>query len=172
MQRIPYPENVAPRSGPNDINVGRIMQLFSPKVLEGFGKLTGGVMFGSPLDGQLREIAILRVGHLSNCAYEVYHHESFAKHAGLTPEKIKATKDQPNAALWSPAEKAVIAFTDDIVRNVRPSDATLTEMRKHLSDTHLMDLIASIGAYMLVCRVLETTGIELDPQPIDPSGNS
>jgi len=169
MQRIPYPKSAA-ASDPSQINVGRIMQHFSPAVLEGFSKMTGGVMFGSPFDAQLREIAILRVGHLSKCAYEVYHHESFGRHAGLTEEKIKGTKDQPDASFWSPVEKAVIAFTDDIVLNVRPGDATLGEIRKYLSDSEVMDLIASIGTYMLVCRILETTGIELDPQPVNPSG--
>jgi alkylhydroperoxidase family enzyme len=45
--------------------------------------------------------------------------------------------------------------------------ATLDGLRQHLTDTEVVDLIAVTGYYMMICRVLETTGIELDSDPID-----
>jgi AhpD family alkylhydroperoxidase len=168
---MPYPESKsdeAMKTQPRELNVQRMLAHMSPPMMEGFGALATAVLAKAKLDGKLRELAILRVGHLSKCAYEVYHHEAYGRYVGLTDAQLEAVKHSPTAPIWSPVERAVLEFTDDIVKNVRPSDATLNAVRKHLSDTEVMELIVSAGAYMTVCRILETTGIEIDPITINP----
>ena len=69
---------------------------------------------------RLRELAILRVGRLSRAAYEVFQHERIAREAGVTDDKIAALRDATiEAPAFSDNEKAVLRFTDDVVRNVR-----------------------------------------------------
>ena len=65
------------------------------------------------------------------------------------------------------AGAAVLAFVDDLVKNVRPGDATLAGVRKHLSDTDVIDLTLVSGMYMMVSRFLEATGVEIDTAPIE-----
>ena len=173
MPRIPYPaskSDEAMKSQPRELNVQRMLAHMSKPMLDGFGALAVAVLSGAKLDAGLRELAILRVGHLSNCAYEVFHHEAFGRHVGLTEAQLEAVKHSPSAAIWTPIERAVLEFTDEVVKNVRPSDATLANLRKYLSDTEVMELIVSFGAYMTVCRILETTGVEIDSVSIDPKG--
>ena len=174
MPRIPYPDlasvpdDIRERMGPNPPNVSRMLAGASPGVNRGFGAFGRGYMSESPLDPKLREIAILRVGYLSNAAYEVYQHEALARHVGLTDAQINAGREGGDqAARLGEAGQAVLAFTDDVVRNVRASDATLAAVRAHLPDAEVIDLILVIGAYMLVSRFLETTGVDLDAAPID-----
>jgi hypothetical protein len=50
---------------------------------------------------------------------------------------------------------------------VRASDATLAAVRQHLDTSQLVDLIVVTGYYMTVCRLLETSGIEIEEEPID-----
>ena len=122
----------------------------------------------SPLPAKLREIAILRVGYLSNAAYEVFQHEALARHVGLTDAQIVAIKAGGAAgAALGEAGAAVLAFTDDLVKNVRAGDETLAGVRKHLDDTQLVDLILVTGLYMMVSRFLETTGVEIDNASIE-----
>ena len=117
---------------------------------------------------KLREIAILRVGYLSNAAYEVFQHEALARHVGLSDDQIAAIKaGGAAAAALGEAGAAVLAYTDDLVNNVRASDETMAAVRKHLDDTQFVDLTLVIGMYMMVSRFLETTGIEIDSAPID-----
>jgi 4-carboxymuconolactone decarboxylase len=171
MQRIPFPaskSDEAMKGQPRELNIQRMLAHLSKPVMDGFGALAVAVLSGAKLNAALRELAILRVGHLSNCAYEVYHHEAFGRHVGLTEAQLEAVKHSPSAPIWTPVERAVLEFTDDVVKNVRPSDSTLNALRKHLSDTEVMELIVSFGAYMTVCRILETTGIEIDSVSIDP----
>jgi alkylhydroperoxidase family enzyme len=174
MPRIPYPdidalpEDVRKRLGASPANVTRMLAGASPGVHRGFGAFSQALFKDSPLSPQLREIAILRVGYLSNAPYEVFQHEAFARHVGLSEAQIEAIREGgAKAALLGEAGAVVLAFTDEVVRNVRPSDAALAAVRAHLEDSVVLDLIFVIGCYMMVSRFLETTGVEIDSTPID-----
>ena len=80
---------------------------------------------------------------------------------GVAEEKIAALRDATTEApVFSDHEKAVLRFTDDVVRNVRASDRTLKAVESFLSRGALTELTLTIGYYMMVCRFLETTGVE------------
>ena len=174
MPRIPYPDP-AKLSEParqalrdNPANVTRMLAAASEPVFKGFSAFGSALINGSPLSAKLREIAILRVGYLSNARYEVFQHEALARHVGLTEEQIDAVRTGGAAAAkLGEAGRAVLTYVDDLVKNVRPSDETLSGVRKHLSDTELVDLTLVIGSYMMICRFLEMTGVEIDSTPID-----
>ena len=177
MPRIPYPspdqmsDAVRARVGDNPPNVTRMLAGASEGVYFGFGAYSQGLMKQSALDPKLRELAILRVGYISNCAYELFQHEPFGRFVGLTDDQIAGIKaGDPAAPVFDAAQSAVLRFVDDIVFNVRPSDANLAAVREHLDDQQLIDLVLVTGNYMTVCRFLETTGIELDAEAIDWDG--
>jgi alkylhydroperoxidase family enzyme len=175
MPRIPYadpatlPENIHAAIARTPINIVRMMAGTSDGVFDGFGKLSGA-FYGpkASLPPPLREIAILRVGYLSKAPYETYQHEAGARTAGLTDSQIEAIKHGgEHAEVLDATQQAVMSFTEDVVKNVRASDASLADVRKHLSDRQVLDLIMLIGLYMMVSRFLETTGVELDGKPLD-----
>jgi len=172
MSRIPYPDpaSLSPtiRSYLDraDLNIVRMLANASEPVFEGFGAFSAAFYRPSELDPLLREVGILRVGHLSRSRYEVFHHEGLGRQLGLTETQVAAiAAGKPDASL-TPAQNAVMAFADDIILNVRAGDDTLTALRNHLSDQALVDLIMVIGLYMTVSRLLETTGVELDKAPL------
>jgi alkylhydroperoxidase family enzyme len=174
MSRIPYPdpaklpEAMRQRHEGNPANVSRMLTAASEPVYNGVSALGGAFINGSPLPAKLREIAILRVGYLSNAKYEVFQHEALARHVGLSDAQITAIKaGGAAAAALGEAGAAVLAFTDDLVHNVRAGDETLAAVRKHLDDVQVVDLILVSGMYMMISRFLETTGIEIDSTPID-----
>ncbi len=175
MARIPYPDPATlPESmqtilASNQSNVGRMLARASEPVFHGFAAFAGAfISGGSPLAPKLREIAILRAGYLCNSAYEIFQHEALALHVGMTKDQIAAVKaGKADAALLGEDGAAVLAFADDLIRNVRASDATLAAVRLHLSDTEVVDLTLVTGMYLMVSRFLETTGIEIDGEPID-----
>lgn len=174
MQRIPFPDpDTLPKAmrevvEANPANVTRILAGASQAVFNGFAALSSAFTIGgSPLPPKLREIAILRVGYLSNSAYEVFQHEALARYVGLSDAQIDAIKSGAEAELLGEAGAAVLAYAEDLVANVRASDETLAGVRKHLDDTQVIDLTLVIGMYMMVSRLLETTGIEIDSAPID-----
>jgi alkylhydroperoxidase family enzyme len=170
--RIPYPDPAALSDRVNGtiarapLNVLRMVANASEPVFDGFGQFSAAFYRPSDLDPLLREIAILRVGHLSRSRYEVFHHEGLGRQLGLGDDQIAAiARGEPDPALTA-AQNAVMAFADDIIVNVRAGDDTLAAVRGHVSDQALVDLILVTGLYMTVSRLLETAGVELDAAPL------
>lgn len=172
MPRIAYADEadlsaeVRAGLGEHPANVTRMMAVASEPVFHAVAAIGGAFIRGSALPPRLRELAILRVGYLSNATYETFQHEALGRFVGLTETEIAAIRAGDAAALGK-VEATVLAFVDDVVANVRASDATLGAVRRHLDDRQVVDLVLVTGAYMMVSRFLETTGVELDAEPID-----
>ena len=142
------------------LNIYRMLA-HSENGLKGFTRMGNALLHRCELDPGLRELAILRVGRLSRTAYEVFQHERIAREAGVAEEKIAALRD---ATLEAPAftdqEKAVLRFTDDVVRNVKATDRSFKAVQAVLPAGALVELALTIGYYMMVCRFLETFGVD------------
>jgi len=164
MARIEY----AAAQGNDEPNVTRMLANASPAVFEATTRLLTSLMTESSLDPKLRELAILRVGYLSNASYELFQHEPFARFVGLSDEQLAAIKaGDRNSPVLDEMQAAILEFVDDMVANVRASDATLVRVGEFLDRAQLTDLILVIGQYMAVCRFLETTGVDLDDNAVD-----
>ena len=154
--------------GPEPLNITRMLVGASCDVALGFTAFASALFKADALSPRLREIAILRVGHLSHCDYEVYQHEALGRFLGLTDEDFHAIAAGGAAAERLGQEAVdVIAFVDDIVHNVRAGDARFDAVRCHLNPQQVLDLILVIGFYMMVCRFLETTGVDMDGRSLD-----
>lgn len=142
------------------LNIYRMLANSEP-ALKGFVRMGNALLFRCELDPVLRELAIVRVGRLSRAAYEVFQHERIGREAGVGDEKIAALREATiESAVFSDNEKAVLRFTDDVVRNVKASDKTLKAVQAFLTPAAIVELTLTIGYYMMVCRFLETTGVE------------
>lgn len=169
MARIPYPD---PDALPEDVR--QFFDRIRPKLniyrmlphaetsLYGFMKLGNALLFKADLDPILRELVILRVGYLSEADYEVHQHLVVAAHVGVPAEKIAATKEGPDSPVYSDLERAVLQFTDEVVRDVKASDAAFDAVAEHLSHREISELLMTIGFYMMVCRFLENLEVELE----------
>src|SRR5258708_36868785 len=121
------------------MNINRMLAN-SENGIKGFARMGNALLYRCELDPTLRELAILRVGRLSRAAYEVFQHERIAREAGVTEEKIAALRDATiEAPVFSDNEKAVLRFTDDVVRTVRASDRTLKAAPPFLSQGALTE---------------------------------
>ena len=174
MPRIPYADvtkipaymREAVEKSPH--NVVRMIAGLSPEVYDGMSAFTSSLLSKSKLPAELREIGILRAGYIAKAKYETFQHEALARHVGLSDKQIAAIKaGGKHPGVLNEAQQAVLDFADDLIVNVRASDANLAAVRKHLSDQLVLELIMVTGCYMMISRMLETTGVELDTQPID-----
>jgi alkylhydroperoxidase family enzyme len=117
-----------------------------------------GAFYHNDLPQDLREIGTLRAGYVAGSDYETWQHESAARSVGLSDAAIaaiKAGKSQPG--VLTPVQAAVLTFCDEYVVKHRVSDAALAEVRKHLNDQQLVDLMLVTGLYLGISCFLETT---------------
>ncbi|MBS0528697.1 MAG: carboxymuconolactone decarboxylase family protein [Proteobacteria bacterium] len=176
MPRIPYlemseasPEYRDMLKGRHDLNLYRMLP-HATTIAPGFLKMGGAILRESALDPQLREVAILRIGFLSNAAYEVHQHKRVARNVGLSDAKIAALEHDPASAVFSPLEKLIIRYTDEVVKNVKASDALFNELLTQLDNRRMAELTLTIGFYMAVSRFLENFEVEIEEKP--PSAES
>ena len=171
MARIPYfdPAQATGRAAKAyeklpPLNIFRMMG-HAGELVDGFTKLGTQILNFSSLDPVLREIAIIRVGVLSRATYEVYQHERIGRRIGMSDDLIKAIHEGPHAAAFTDLQRQVMAFTDDVVANVRAGDATFKPLETALGAKALQELTITVGYYMMVSRFLETFDVDIEDGP-------
>ena len=129
--------------------------LNSPPVAEGWEKMLTAVRNRNSLPAALREMVIIRVAFLNRAPYELEAHRPIALACGVSEAKIDALcLPQPGVA-FTPLERAVLALTDTMTRDVQVDDAVFEPLRAHFDARSLVDLVATIAAYNMVSRFLE-----------------
>jgi alkylhydroperoxidase family enzyme len=175
MSRIPYPKleelSEAKRKfvatpGLRLLNIIR-MALHTPDSMWEPQKAFSVSAIGPSLIGPLlREVVVLRIGVLSDSEYELHHHRSIARNLGMADAKIDIVVRGDYDAL-DEKERVVAQFTDEVVRDVSPSDPTLAAARAHFSDAAIFEMVAIIGIYMMNARIIAVGGCEIDSTAIE-----
>jgi 4-carboxymuconolactone decarboxylase len=168
MARIPYPdpaeltpETQAYLAKLPPINIFRMLA-GGETLLPAFVRFGNHLLYKTALDPVLREIAIVRVGALSGASYELYQHEAISRQLGMSDELIAAIHEGPESAVLDDAQREVLRYTDEVVRDVKASDETFEALRSRLSLQELEELTITIGFYMAVSRYLETFGVDIE----------
>jgi 4-carboxymuconolactone decarboxylase len=179
MARLPYPDPQTLTPETREF-LGKLpplnnfrMMAGGEGLLRGFVRLGNHLLYRSKLDPILREIAIIRVGVLSNASYEVFQHERIGRGLGMTEPVLAAIRRGPDDPAFDDLQRLVVQFTDDVVRNVRASDHTFRPLAARLSICELQELTVAIGYYMAASRFLENFDIDIEAgadKPATPLG--
>ena len=111
----------------------------------------------STLPPRLRELAVLRIAHVSACAYEWNEHTAIGKQAGLTDDDIAALQRGEAADEF---DRTVLTAVDELVESTCISDATWAALGERLDKRQLMDFVFTIGGYHMLAMALNTFGVE------------
>jgi alkylhydroperoxidase family enzyme len=145
-------------------NIFRMMA-HSPSYLEQYCRLGGAIRHRGELDPVVRELAITRTGILCEAPYEIVAHQRIGKNVGVTDEQNAALENWQAATCFTELQRAALAFTDEIVRLHRPTDATFKAIAKKLTPAALVELQLAVGFYIMTSKFLET--FDIDMQPVD-----
>jgi len=145
------------------INIYRLM-LHSPALANAWFDLNQAVRYGTEIDGQSRELAVIRVAILNGVEYvQRAHGPAYALKEGLTPEQIAALSDWRASQLFNAQQRALLAYTDAITEKIEVTDDVFNNARKHFSERQIVELTMLIGAYNMLTRFLKA--LKVDPEP-------
>lgn len=135
-----------------------------PALAKAFLRFNVHLLFSSTLPPRIRELAILRVAHRRNCAYEWVHHVELAKQAGLGDDEIDAVPcfASEGAGRFDDFERAVLTGVDELDEKSELSDQTWATLGERFDDRQRMDYIFTVGCYTMLAMAFNTFGIELD----------
>ena len=124
--------------------------------------LLGLLQPGRKLNPQLRELAIVRTGIVGDSKFEYSQHMKVARMVGVAEEKLAAIKGWTTSDLFSPAERAVMAATDEILSRNLVEDATFAALQKHLGDAEILELFVVIGLWRMHGLIVRALHLEYD----------
>lgn len=123
--------------------------------------VAGFGMFSSTdrqLDPKYRELGLTRAGFTRGSQFVFSQHCKAARAAGLSDAQVEAIPAWQTSEAFSPEERAVLAYTDELVlADGRVQDATFEALREVLSEEAVLELtyaVASYGLHATICRAL------------------
>ena len=145
------------------------MLMHSPPLAEGWLGFLTNVRQRLSLAGALRELVILQVAHLNGAPYEAQQHAPLALQQGLTHEQLAALPHWQSSSAFSALQRTALALTDSMTRDIHVPAALVHELRQHLDDRQVVELVGTIAAYNMVSRFLEALQIHAgDARPAGP----
>jgi alkylhydroperoxidase family enzyme len=145
-----------------DLNVFRTL-LRRPAVAKAVSDLLMA-NFGSELDHRLRELVIMRLGWATGSDYEWTQHWSIAlERFGCSEQDLLDVRDWRASSHFGPAERAVLAATDEAVEGGNLSADTFAACARELGGPEAcLDLVSAIATWRLISQVLRSLEIPLE----------
>src|SRR5262245_24728246 len=88
------------------------MLLNDPPVAQCSLNLLTAIRHKTKLSGRYRELVIIRIADINGASYERAFHVPLARKEGLDDAQIAAIADWKKATVFTPADRAVLAYTD------------------------------------------------------------
>jgi alkylhydroperoxidase family enzyme len=145
------------------LNIYRLM-LHNPALASAWFELNQAARYKTELDGQSRELAVMRVAILNGVEYILRAHgPSYALKEGLTAAQVDALASWQQSTLFSDQHRALLAYADAMTRDIEVSDTVFAELKKYYDERRTVELTMLIGAYNMLSRVLKA--LQIDPEP-------
>jgi alkylhydroperoxidase family enzyme len=126
----------------------------------------GFALYASPdraLEPTLRELGQTRAGWARGSQFVFSQHCKSCRNLGMAEEKIAAIPSWGVATYFSPAERAVLAYTDALVLDGgRVADDLFAELRRHLSDEAILELTYITCMYEMHAVISRALRLEWD----------
>jgi alkylhydroperoxidase family enzyme len=136
----------------------------SPDVME--QACRGFALYASPerkIGPKLRELGQTRAGYLVGSQFVFSQHCKSCRAIGFSEEKIEALKSWQVSDLFSPKERALLAYTDALVlSHGRVADGVFDALREHLDDESIMEFTYITMMYSMHAVISRALRLEYD----------
>jgi len=120
------------------------------------------LLMSNTLSTRHLELIILRVAWLVKSAYEWHNHVGYGLNAGLTLEDIAAIRDFPDGGDWSAEDATILRSVGELIEQGTLGDATWDALGTFLDKRQKMDLVFSIGHYVMTSWALSAFGVGIE----------
>ena len=146
-----------------ELNVFRTW-LRHPELAKGINGLLGRLLLQGRLDARLRELIIMRVGWSTGSDYEWTQHWRISLGLGIPAEDLVAVRHWEASDRFGPAERAVLAATDETLAQGMVGEETWAALTEHVSTDAevLLEVVHVIGLWRMVSGVLRSLGVPLE----------
>lgn len=150
--------SLIPTERANPVGAGNVLSTMvrHPDLTAAYLPFNAYLLARSTLSPRIREVALLRVVHRSDCGYLWSHHIPIALRAGLSESDID---DIRSGRCADRADQAVIQAVDDLIGASTVGQATWDQLCRLFTEEQRMDLTFTIGGYLLLALAVNTFGV-------------
>ncbi len=118
------------------------------------------------LDPKLRELGQTRTGYARGSQFVFSQHCKASRGVGLSEEQVAAIPSWSTSEAFSPLERAVLAYTDELIlAGGRVSDGVFERLKKDLSEEEILELTYITLTYDLHATMCRALRLEYDDIP-------
>lgn len=121
----------------------------------------GAAIFQGRIPARERELAVLRVGWLTQSPYEWGEHVDIAQRYGLAREEVARVTQGSSAPGWSEHDAAILRGVEELLADFALSDATWAVLAKTWDEPQLIEFPMMVGQYVATAFVQNTLRIRL-----------
>lgn len=140
-----------------------------PPLAMAFNNFGRHILIDNTAPAWARELVTLRIAWHMPSLYEWHYHVGYALNLGMTLDQIAAVGTGPDAECWSELDAAVLRCVDELWESSRVTDATWATLAAHYTKPQLMDLIFTLGQYVMLGWAAAAFGIQLE-DGVEPIG--
>jgi alkylhydroperoxidase family enzyme len=115
------------------------------------------------IDPVLRELGQIRVGYARQSQFVFSQHCKACRSVGMSEEKIQAIPHWQISDVFSPLERAILAYTDGLVlEGGRVPDGVFAVLKEHLSDEEILEFTYTTCTYDMHATMSRALKLEFD----------
>jgi AhpD family alkylhydroperoxidase len=137
----------------------------APEMAEKMWQIFFDILQDGQVDWPTKELLILKSTKMGDCLYCVTQHEVVAGRLGVGPEKQAdiVGVEYRMSPHYTDAERAILDLTARVVLDPEgiPSDVWAA-VHEHYDDGQIVEIVATIGAYLQVSKFGDALGVELE----------
>ena len=134
----------------------------NPEVLRASRTFSNAVWTKGGFDPATRELIILRTARVAGSVYEWQQHVPIGLAAGLTRERIGALNAWQNASLFSPGERAILAYVDAVAGLGAIPGELVEALKEHFPAATIVGITMLTGFYLAMARFMAALDIDLE----------
>lgn len=176
MPRLPYiePEDADPVTkqvyDDAEARFEMVLNIFkitgnAPEIAEKMWQVYFDILQDGHIPWVDKELLILKATKMGDCLYCVTQHEVVAGRLGVTPEKQAdiVGVEYRHSSHYTPAEVAILDLCAHVVLDPERIPAEVwTRVREHYDDGQIVEVVATIGAYLQVSKFGDALGVKLE----------
>jgi alkylhydroperoxidase family enzyme len=146
-----------------ELSIFRVL-LNHPTLARALNDLLATMLWHGRLAPRLRELVIMRIGWLTGCDYEWTQHWRVACRLGVPADDLLAVRDWSSCSWFGGPERAVLAATDEVVRDGVVSVRTWAECESELDadSAAMIELVTAIAAWRMIASILHSLEVPLE----------
>ena len=133
--------------------------LYSPEMSSAFLDFQLAEAKSTSLEARVRQVVILAVGAVWKAPYEIYAHAAVARKLGFSEEDISKLSAGESPESLSGTERIAQQYATQLTTSHFIDDDLFAAAKKSFGPKGLVDMAQLIGAYHLVCAILNSFAI-------------